>query len=176
MNAIVPLSLMLPAASKVSWTDEAIETVIRLSADGRSATEIANAMREEHPGITRNAVIGKLHRLGCAGGGRQSNKDKSDLGPIRFRALRPTAPAPRVGRGVRKRSERIERHVERAAAPVLASEWITIVDLNESVCHFPRGTPGRDDFAYCGASIKEGERYCGAHRRVMFSSAPLKRL
>jgi GcrA cell cycle regulator len=171
MNAIVPLSLMLPAASKVSWTDEAIETVIRLSGNGRSATEIANEMRAEHPGITRNAVIGKLHRLGCAGGGRQSNKDKEPRAcPIRVRALRQTAPAPRVCRGVRKRSERIERHVDRAASPVLTSEWITIVDLTETVCAFPSGDPrDLDTFRYCGASIGEGARYCGGHRRIMYA-------
>jgi GcrA cell cycle regulator len=173
MNAIVPLSLMLPAASKVSWTDEAIETAKRMSANGCSASLIADAMRAEHPGITRNAVIGKLHRLGCAGGGRQPNKDRMPRTPCVRRAssLSPTQPAPRVWRGVRKRSPKglSTRWVDRSS--VQKSEWITIVDLNESVCHFPRGTPGRDDFAYCGASIEEGARYCGGHRRIMYASS-----
>jgi GcrA cell cycle regulator len=157
MNAIFPLSLMRRGETLVSWTDEAIETVIRLSANGRSATEIANEMRAEHPGITRNSVIGKLHRMGCAGGGRQPNKERSALG--KFMRTKSRA-APQI-----------------AAAPVQASAWITIVDLNESVCHFPAGNPHElETFRYCGASIGEGERYCGAHRRVMYQPAPLKRL
>jgi GcrA cell cycle regulator len=173
MNAIVPLSLMRPAESRVLWTDEAIETAIRLSANGRSAGEIANAMRAEHPGVTRNAVIGKLHRMGFAGGGQRPSKDKPKAYPLSVRALRPTEPAPRVGRGVRHRSERVERHVERAAAPVQTSAWITICDLTESVCAFPSGDPrDLETFRYCGASIGEGERYCGGHRRIMYRPAP----
>jgi len=64
VNAIVPLSLMRPSEARVSWGAEAIETVMRLSAEGKSAGQIAKIMSAEHPGITRNAVIGKLSRLG----------------------------------------------------------------------------------------------------------------
>jgi GcrA cell cycle regulator len=180
MNALVPYRLWSRGDTRVLWTDEAIENAKRLSAEGKSAAEIADTMREENPGVTRNSVIGKLHRMGCAGGGRQPNKERSAIGKFmrtKSRAapqiprsgLRPTVQAPRVGQGVRQRSERVERYVERAADPVQKSAWITIVDLNESVCHFPRGTPGRDDFAYCGASIEEGARYCGGHRRIMYA-------
>lgn len=165
MNALVPLSLMRPAEARVSWSDEAAETAKRLSAEGMSAGEIARIMSAEHPGITRNAVIGKLHRLGCAGGGHQPNKDKAP-GPRSVlcapSSLRPTSPGARVGRYLRPRSEKQARLVERvSSAP--ESKWISIVDLEDASCRWPRGTPGDDDFAYCGAQIEPARPYCPHH-------------
>src|ERR1700754_2333832 len=46
-----------------TWTDERVELLKRLWADGLSASQIAG----ELGGITRNAVIGKVHRLGLSG-------------------------------------------------------------------------------------------------------------
>ena len=47
----------------MSWTDERVEMLKKLWADGLSASQIA----AELGGITRNAVIGKVHRLGLSG-------------------------------------------------------------------------------------------------------------
>src|SRR3954463_9470821 len=47
----------------MSWTDERVELLKKLWTDGLSASQIA----AELGGITRNAVIGKVHRLGLAG-------------------------------------------------------------------------------------------------------------
>lgn len=48
----------------MSWTDERVELLSRLWLEGRSASQIATALGG---GLTRNAVIGKVHRLGLAG-------------------------------------------------------------------------------------------------------------
>ena len=66
----------------MSWTDERVELLKKLWADGLSASQIA----AELGGITRNAVIGKVHRLGLSG------RAKSPRRPPRARASR----APRV--------------------------------------------------------------------------------
>jgi GcrA cell cycle regulator len=58
----------------MSWTDERVETLKKMWADGQSASQIA----KELGGVTRNAVIGKVHRLGLsnrAGGGRGDEED-----------------------------------------------------------------------------------------------------
>ena len=47
----------------MSWTDERVELLKKLWSDGLSASQIA----AELGGITRNAVIGKVHRLGLSG-------------------------------------------------------------------------------------------------------------
>ena len=48
----------------MSWTDDRVDILSRLWLEGRSASQIAAALGE---GLTRNAVIGKVHRLGLAG-------------------------------------------------------------------------------------------------------------
>ena len=47
----------------MSWTDERVELLKKLWADGLSASQIANELGS----VTRNAVIGKVHRLGLSG-------------------------------------------------------------------------------------------------------------
>src|SRR4029453_6321983 len=47
----------------MAWTDERVELLKKLWADGLSASQIASRLG----GVTRNAVIGKVHRLGLAG-------------------------------------------------------------------------------------------------------------
>jgi GcrA cell cycle regulator len=153
---------MRPGEARVSWSDEAVETAKRLSAGGMSAGQIARAMSAEHPGITRNSVIGKLHRVGLAGGGRRPNRDKRS--PFEtLPALRPTSPDARVGRGVRVRSEKRGNLIERdTAAP--ESKWISIVDLEPTSCRWPRGEPSDPyTFAYCGAQIEPDHSYCPYH-------------
>ncbi|WP_040308565.1 GcrA family cell cycle regulator, partial [Asticcacaulis biprosthecium] len=47
----------------MSWTDERVETLKKLWQEGHSASQIAKQLG----GVTRNAVIGKVHRLGLSG-------------------------------------------------------------------------------------------------------------
>lgn len=73
----------------MSWTDERVETLKRMWAEGQSASQIA----KELGGVTRNAVIGKVHRLGLSNrvaGGK--DEDEAEVAPA------PAAPAaaPRV--------------------------------------------------------------------------------
>ena len=53
----------------MSWTDERVELLKKLWSDGLSASQIA----AELGGITRNAVIGKVHRLGLSGRAKSSS-------------------------------------------------------------------------------------------------------
>ena len=46
----------------MSWTDERVETLKKMWSEGQSASQIA----KELGGVTRNAVIGKVHRLGLS--------------------------------------------------------------------------------------------------------------
>ncbi len=64
----------------MSWTDERVETLKRMWAEGQSASQIA----KELGGVTRNAVIGKVHRLGLSN--RVGGKDDEEIAP---------APAPK---------------------------------------------------------------------------------
>ncbi|WP_328590535.1 GcrA family cell cycle regulator, partial [Frigidibacter oleivorans] len=70
----------------MSWTDERVETLKKMWADGQSASQIA----KELGGVTRNAVIGKVHRLGLSNrvGGPAGSEAKPEA------AAAPAAPQP----------------------------------------------------------------------------------
>jgi GcrA cell cycle regulator len=87
----------------MSWTDERVETLKRMWGEGQSASQIA----KELGGVTRNAVIGKVHRLGLSNrvGGKEEDEDASASAPAAVTAAasrpepappRPEPAAPRV--------------------------------------------------------------------------------
>ena len=58
----------------MSWTDDRVEVLKKLWVEGQSASQIA----KELGGVTRNAVIGKVHRLGLSNRATSSSSSKSD--------------------------------------------------------------------------------------------------
>lgn len=169
----------------MSWTDERVETLRKLWLEGLSATQIANALS---CGVTRSAVIGKLHRLGlnvkARPGGAKAAQPKP--APVLKSRPKPAAPASalpevppmrafnehpeeaRKGKNDIGDEERAEI-VKRADAPAPASQHVTIMELRESMCRWPLGDPASPDFRYCGdvAPIGEGP-YCKFHMKVAY--------
>ena len=86
----------------MSWTDERVETLKKMWAEGQSASQIA----KELGGVTRNAVIGKVHRLGLSnrvggGGVAEAEEDAApaprvDPAPRATEPVRSAEPAPRA--------------------------------------------------------------------------------
>ena len=74
----------------MSWTDERVETLKRMWAEGQSASAIA----KELGGVTRNAVIGKVHRLGLS-----NRNDEPEPVPA-------PAPEPAIASGADKKTDR----------------------------------------------------------------------
>ncbi len=74
----------------MSWTEERVETLKRMWGEGQSASQIA----KELGGVTRNAVIGKVHRLGLSNrnGGGNSDKAKAAAAPAPEQATEKPAP------------------------------------------------------------------------------------
>src|ERR1043165_8904037 len=130
---------------EITWTDDRVELLKRLWADGLSASQIAG----ELGGITRNAVIGKVHRLGLSG------RAKAPSSP---RPRRPHAPA----------REPIENIM-----PI--GQRCTLLELNEEKCHWPIGDPGQPDFFFCGGKTTTGTPYCGYHGRVAYQPPAARR-
>lgn len=105
----------------MSWTDERVETLKRMWNDGQSASQIA----KELGGVTRNAVIGKVHRLGLSNrvGGpaapeptsKPQAAPRSDVPRPEQAAARPTQQPPRA----EPRPQPAARAQEPAAPPVV---------------------------------------------------------
>src|SRR3954470_17196434 len=133
----------------MTWTDERVETLKRLWTDGLSASQIA----AELGGITRNAVIGKVHRLGLSG----RAKSPSSAAP-RPRKARPHGHMMRVSRpAVRGNTALAHAYdLDAEAEPELLDNVVpmgqrrTLLELTEETCRWPIGDPGQADFFFCG--------------------------
>ncbi|GJD93752.1 GcrA family cell cycle regulator [Methylobacterium iners] len=158
-----------------SWTDERVELLRRLWEEGLSASQIATQLG----GVTRNAVIGKVHRLGLSGrvkpgdGAVAGRKKVSREAEIELAESGPIAPEviPIV-------SHRPAPDFPQAAPPVVAaptalasSTRVTIMDLRESMCRWPMGDPTSSDFHYCGDRSITGLPYCTHHAQIAYQPA-----
>ena len=159
----------------MNWTDERVELLKKLWADGLSASQIA----AELGGITRNAVIGKVHRLGLSGRAKTTSnaaprprKPRAPSHPsMVFRMHGNTALAP-----MRMPDFDIEPMAEIVTMPLLepvSSERVSIMELRECMCRWPIGDPQDESFHFCGRDKAAGISYCDHHARVAFQ--PLTR-
>ena len=88
----------------MSWTDERVETLKKMWGEGQSASQIA----KELGGVTRNAVIGKVHRLGLsnrAGSGGSASKAAPKEKPAAAKAPAKPKPAPKAAPAQEKKEE-----------------------------------------------------------------------
>jgi GcrA cell cycle regulator len=118
----------------MSWTEERIALLKGLWDKGLSASQIAGELGE---GVTRNAVIGKAHRMGLS----------SRPSPVKGEAG--TAAAPQVKRA--------------PAPPKKEQVKVTLLDLTERMCKWPIGHPGEPDFQFCGKPSLPTFPYCADH-------------
>jgi GcrA cell cycle regulator len=166
----------LQARDPQTWTDDRVELLKKLWANGLSASQIAG----ELGGITRNAVIGKVHRLGLSG----RAKAPSSSVP---RQRKPRAPsqmfrAPRtMMRGNTALAQMPSYDYDPEPEPELIENIIPIgqrcslLELDQEKCHWPIGDPGQPDFFFCGGKTNAGTPYCGYHGRVAYQPPSARR-
>jgi len=143
-----------------TWTDERVETLIRLWRDGLSASAIARRLG----GVTRNAVIGKVHRLGL--GGRSTPAQPG--GPRAQTAKPKPRPEPRIA------PPRRALVVATSPAPVEAAPMVGTADMltvAPHACRWPIGDPKAPGFAVCGRPAVRGA-YCAPHGALAYRVTP----
>ena len=118
----------------MSWTDERVETLKKMWADGQSASQIA----KELGGVTRNAVIGKVHRLGLSNrvGGGKADEDEA-AAPV-APAATPLRPEPPLRATTEPRAAEARPAVERPAPPP-GGATITPLPIRKAI--IPAGQP-----------------------------------
>ncbi len=183
----------------MSWTEERVELLKKMWGEGQSASQIA----KELGGVTRNAVIGKVHRLGLSNrtGGAAPAAPKAEAKP---KAAKPepkeapkteakpkAAPAPET-----KAATPIRRQIIPAGQPLppqpsaneispeaLAkvnevekkAKKLSLMELTERTCKWPVGDPATEDFWFCGLPVQQGKPYCEAHVGVAFQPMSARR-
>jgi len=144
----------------MAWTEERVEQLKKLWSEGLSAAQIANKMG----GVTRNAVIGKVHRLGLSGRATPA-KPQRGCSPKLERKTESTA-APKE---TRKDVKPIIPEPEFTAPLVLdTGDRMTVSTIKNNMCKWPLGDPATDDFHFCGQPTLPGKSYCAYHAHMAF--------
>ena len=158
----------------MAWTEDRVETLKKLWADGLSASQIAKQLG----GVTRNAVIGKVHRLGLSGRAAPSQPTRRPA-PQRAAARKPkpAAPAPASVKPAAAAKPSALREIKSAAAAPRApqeaqrlpsGEYATVLTLREGMCKWPIGDPASGEFRFCGRHAGVGNAYCEAHAQMAY--------
>lgn len=148
------------------WDNPAnVETLRTMWREGASAAEIARAIGGD---VSRSGVLGKVHRLKLperAGDVRRKGHGQRAPAAAKVKREQPRVPpAGRAGEIAQARGE--------AASGVAPEPIKTIVDdgpvisllqLSERTCKWPRGDPRLPGFGFCGALPIEGKPYCQRH-------------
>lgn len=136
------------------WTEPRVALLTRMWREGLSAGEVARAL-----GVTRNAVLGKVHRLKLSQAGRAAPARPRPCGAPPGPVRRRTGPA-----AARPRARRSPPAAVEPDAPGLA----TLLTLEAGACRWPIGDPLKPGFAFCGRAAARGS-YCEVHASRAFA-------
>lgn len=169
----------------MNWTDERVELLRKLWSEGLSASQIAAQLGS----VTRNAVIGKVHRLKLSSRGRTTaaapRQKKTSQGATASKTVSRSATVTRsvttsIGATALQAqfdAEPVARYHMRPAENVVVpiSRRLQLVQLSERTCKWPNGDPLMEDFSFCGNDAAETGPYCGYHSKIAFQPAAERR-
>jgi GcrA cell cycle regulator len=142
----------------MNWTEDRIEQLKSLWTEGQSASAIATTLGE----VSRNAVIGKVHRLGLAGRPKTSTPHPSRRRSTPTRRRRTVRSSGRLPTALRKNV--YFRLLELGPAPQIP---VTIATLTAGTCHWPEGNPKAPGFHFCGRPTSSPlGPYCKIHMLI----------
>ena len=130
------------------WTYERIEKLKQLWDEGLTASRIAAELGD----VTRNAVIGKAHRLGLSG--RMASKSKNNG----------------ISNNRKKRIHTAKNQKIIDIAPTINEPMnpTPFQDIKDGLCRWPLGEPEEVDFKFCGRNTNEGYVYCQSHYKQAY--------
>ena len=137
----------------MSWTDERVAVLRKLWGEGKTAAEIANALGN----VTRNAVIGKAHRL------KLSNR----ISPIQQNTKKPAPVKTEIRPSVRKVVIR-EQDIK--------IKGVSMTELQPRMCRWPVGDPKDADFKFCGCNSAPSLPYCIDHAKLAYQTSSRARV
>ncbi len=158
----------------MAWTDDRVDLLKKFWAEGLSASQIAGRLGS----VTRNAVIGKVHRLGLSGRATtsrmKSHRPRQRMAAKRLAKSRYAT----IGNPALRALYNAETNVylpptEELVIPV--AERKSIQTLTEVTCRWPIGDPQNTEFHFCGKNKVPGLPYCEFHARRAFQPPQSRR-
>lgn len=156
------------------WTPEKIQLLQEQWEAGLSITQIGKNL-----GMTRNAVVGKAHRMGL--NKRPSPILRGENSALSAPRLAPQAPRKKLADAAPKTAQ---ARSEKPAAPsgpsrnglaqVAAALSAAIPVSKTATCKWPIGDPRKPDFHFCEAPALEGKPYCAQHCALAFTGWDVK--
>lgn len=174
----------------MTWTEERVETLKKLWIEGLSASQIAGVLG----GVTRNAVIGKVHRLGLSGRAKSSSTSRIRKPRAPRRLTSGGASTGGSATGSHGSTIAAGRKPQRSAGAVIGNVALSpmaspqaaqetaqvqelyiapenradIMALTETRCRWPIGDPTHDDFYFCGGTCDQTKPYCEFHSNIAY--------
>ena len=139
----------------MSWTDEKVEKLKELWSKGHTASQIAEALGD----TTRNAVIGKAHRLNLEARAPSKNSSQSST-TVNRSARRGSAP---ISRKAKFQSILLDKNFE-------PENPKSLEELTDQTCKWPIGHPNEEKFYFCGRKPEGEFPYCKLH--VLYAFQP----
>jgi GcrA cell cycle regulator len=139
-----------------TWTTERVEILKNHFQAGLSCRQIAADI-----GVSRNAVIGKLSRLGLTRG-----KPVGEPRAKKPAKERGTRSVPRLQYQMLQTLYEDDR--QPADVPVVSEQRCSLFELSKERCRWPISTPGAEDFCFCGNPPLNGQPYCLGHTRLAY--------
>ena len=137
------------------WTPEEIETLKAHHRANKSAADISKLLGTNR---SRNAILGKIHRLGLAV--KQTTPRSKDFRhrpdkTAKAKQAKQNPSLPAVVRSVPP------KRIIPLVAP--AAQKLTVLQLTDKTCRWPIGDPSHKDFHFCGHGPRSGSPYCEFH-------------
>ena len=184
----------------MAWTEERVMKLRELWSEGLTASQIAKALGS----VSRNAVIGKVHRLGLSNrsvGPKPVEADGEE--PVELKKketvaetapskkatpkpaeAQPSAPSPAARRPEPAVAEAVASAItvaevnpvaELAAEAERNARKLSLLELNERTCKWPIGDPSTSNFYFCGLACAPDKPYCSAHVALAYQPMSSRR-